>query len=94
MKPPTTPPAIAPEVELLCEVGVGVGVDDELDPPLGVKVDWETVTADVGTMETVPVTSGESRHDKCLCVQDTAVSYLLRFAPSRYSSCHRSVRCC
>jgi len=55
MKAPTTPPAIAPELELLWEVEVG----DEPDPVvLGVMVDCETV--DMGTMETVPVTSGES----------------------------------
>lgn len=58
-RPPTTPPAIAPAFELLlCEVEVGF--DDEPDTALlGVKVDWETLT-DEGTMETDPVTSGES----------------------------------
>jgi hypothetical protein len=52
---PTTPPAIAPEFELLWEVEVG----DEPDPVvLGFRVDWEAVN--IGTMEAVPVTSGES----------------------------------
>jgi len=57
MRPPTTPPAIAPEFELLCgfEVEAAADVDE-----LGVKVDWETVTGDVGTIEALPVTSGES----------------------------------
>jgi len=64
MRPPTTPPAIAPAFELPFEVEVEV--DDEPDPDVvGVKVDWETLIDDVGTMEVVPVTSGESgREDK------------------------------
>lgn len=49
------PPAIAPAFELLCEVEVG----DEPDPVvLTVRVDCEAVN--MGTMEAVPVTSGES----------------------------------
>jgi len=72
--PPTTPPAIAPAFELLCEVGVGVVVEDESDPnALGVKVDCETLVIDKGIMETVPVTSGESgQEDKiniCVCTE-------------------------
>ena len=63
---PTTPPAIAPAFELLC----GFEVGDELDPD-GLEVDW--VTVDVGTMEAVPVTSGESRPGKYSCVQRTRV---------------------
>lgn len=55
--PPTTPPAIAPAFELLCEVEV----EDEPDPDVvGVKVDWETLIVDVGTMVPVPVPSGVS----------------------------------
>jgi len=60
MMPPTTPPAIAPALELLCEVEVEDEAADDWDADeLGVKVDWETVI-EVGTMEAVPVTSGES----------------------------------
>ena len=89
--PPTTPPAIAPEfrVELLCEVEVGNGLD-----PDGLKVDWETLDVDVGTMEAVPVTSGESRQDKYSCVYRKRVSYLLWLAHPRGSSCHRSISWC
>ena len=58
-KPPTTLPAIAPAFELLCEVEVEAEAADEL----GVKVDWETLIVDGGTIvvvEVVPVTSGLS----------------------------------
>ena len=59
-KPPTTPPATAPASELLCEVEVG----DEPEPvTLGVMVDCETPIVDVGTIETLPVTSGESARE-------------------------------
>jgi len=60
MMPPITPPAIAPVFELLC--GIEEAVDDEAAdvPVVGVKVEWETETVDVGTMRAVPVTSGES----------------------------------
>lgn len=89
-KPPTTPPAIAPELELLWDVEVG----EEPDPDaLGVRVDCETV--DTGTMETVPVTSGESRRQCKIkisaCVQSRRISHLLRLPPPRCSSCYRSV---
>jgi len=58
-RPPTTPPAIAPAFELLL-CGVEVEVDDEpvLVAP-GVVVDSDAKIV-VGTMEAVPVTSGES----------------------------------
>ena len=60
--PPTTPPAMAPESELLCEVEVEV--DDEPEPvTLGVRVDCETLFVDAGTIETLPVTSGESERE-------------------------------
>ena len=57
-KTPTTPPAIAPAFKLLCEVEVEAEAADEL----GVKVDWETLIAAVGTIvvEVVPITSGLS----------------------------------
>lgn len=60
MRPPTTPPAIAPAFELLlCDVGVDV--DDVPDfEVLGVMVDCETLIVDVGTRAAVPATSGES----------------------------------
>jgi hypothetical protein len=60
MMPPTTPPAIAPAFELLlCAVEVEAADVPDADE-LGVRVDWETLTVDVGTIEAVPVTSGES----------------------------------
>jgi hypothetical protein len=50
---PMTPPAMEPASELRCEA--------EVDPDaLGVKVDWETLDVDRGTVEAVPVTSGVS----------------------------------
>ena len=54
--PPTTPPAIAPVFELLLE--------DELDEDAGeavwgVTVDW-LFLVEVGILEPLPVTSGES----------------------------------
>jgi hypothetical protein len=62
MRPPTTPPAIAPAFDLLlCGVEDGVEATVVLDADeLGVKVDWDTLSVDVGTIETLPVTSGES----------------------------------
>jgi hypothetical protein len=49
--PPTTPPAIAPAFELLLN-----DEEDEVTP--GVKVEWLIV--ELGTLEALPVTSGES----------------------------------
>lgn len=67
---PMTPPAMAPASELRCEA--------EVDPnALGVKVDWETLDVDRGTMEDVPVTSGVSgtrTQHVCICVY-TAEGY-------------------
>ena len=52
--PPTMPPAIAPVFELGCRAEVED--DDALD-----VTNWEALVVEVGTMEAVPVTSGESR---------------------------------
>jgi hypothetical protein len=71
MMPPTIPPAIAPVFELLL-CGAWVGVNDRLD------ADTLDLFADVVTMETVPVTSGESgRHQMKLCGQSRRVPNLL-----------------
>jgi hypothetical protein len=62
MTPPMTPPAIAPAFELLLDDD-----DDEEageDAP-GVIVDWLLV--ELGTLEALPVTSGES---PTLCAKD------------------------
>lgn len=45
------PPAIAPASELLCEVK---------DAVPGVSVDWGMADVNMGKLEAVPVTSGES----------------------------------
>ena len=62
--PPTTPPAIAPVLELPCEVEAG----DETPDALGVMVDCEARLVDVGIIKEVPVTSGLSRQDEYICV--------------------------
>lgn len=90
-RPPITPPAIAPAFELLC--GVEEAVDDEAADVrvAGVKVDWETLTADVGTMRAVPVTSGESRPGvgvNTCGIQRSRVSHLLWHSPLKCSSRH------
>lgn len=48
---PRMPPAIAPASELLCEVK---------DAVPGVSVDWGMADVNMGKLEAVPVTSGES----------------------------------
>jgi len=55
--PPTTPPAIAPPFELPLEDDDEEDADAGVDA--GVRVDWLPLVK-VGTMEALPVTSGES----------------------------------
>lgn len=91
MRPPTTPPAIAPAFELLlCCVAVGLA-----NPPdwFGVTVDWETLTVE-GMTEAVPVTSGVSgRHLEYVWLDRVErVSDLLRLRLLRGSSCHQSAK--
>jgi hypothetical protein len=58
-RPPTTPPAILPVFELLLDDGPDDEEGDMDEGALGATVDW-LFLVEVGTMGTLPVTSGES----------------------------------
>ena len=94
--PPATPPASAPEFELLPGVEVG---DRSSDVLIAVSVCDICVTwiVNVGAVEPVPVTSGLSRQDECLCVsraQGTPIAPPLDVAASWFqwpSNCKGTV---
>ena len=80
-KPPTTPPAITPE--LLCEV------DDKADAVTpSVAVDCESLFVDVGTIGKLPVTSGESgregKMNNIRCVQQKGCTPPVSSATERF----------
>jgi hypothetical protein len=86
--PPTTPPAIAPVFELLLDELV------EDDAEVCGTIDGLALV-EVGTIEAVPVTSGESLavsgiHETCMFVDGT--THRQQAPRLKYSNCHQSTR--